>query len=391
MSNYTLREVTDKKTVKEFLEVQARLYEHDPMYVRPLDQDIEEVFDPAKNHRFQHGEAVRWILVDEKGKTVGRVAAFIDYSVCNKDNEQPTGSMGFFDCINDKEAASVLFDQCKQWLQSKGMEAMEGPVNFGERAKWWGLLAEGFQQPNYDIPYNYPYYQNLFEAYGFQNYFNQFTYLRPISMEGVHPLLVARAERIYKNPEYSFQHINKKNLEPYVEAFCSIYNMSWSKFGVPPMTKEGAWEMLKGIKPIMDERLIWFAFHEGKPIAFFVNIPEINPIIKKLNGKFSWWAKLKFFYYMKRGIIDQIYGLIFAIAPEYRGRGVEAALIMSYAKEAFKPKFPYKRMELIWIGDFNPAMMHMVEQVGGKICKTHITYRYLFDRTKEFKRAPKVS
>ena len=84
-----------------------------------------------------------------------------------------TGGIGFFDCIDDQETANFIFDFCKNWLMERGMEAMDGPINFGERDKFWGLLIEGFHEPLYGMNFHAPYYQKLFENYGFQIYFNQ--------------------------------------------------------------------------------------------------------------------------------------------------------------------------------------------------------------------------
>ncbi|HEX8549239.1 MAG TPA: hypothetical protein VF691_19920, partial [Cytophagaceae bacterium] len=170
-----LLEVKDKAGIKEFLLLPVRLYKSDPNWIRPLDKDIEEIFDPEKNKYFRHGKAIRWILKDENGRTIGRVAAFINNKTA-KTTEYITGGIGFFECINDQKAANFLFDTSKKWLEENGMEAMDGPINFGERDKWWGLLVDGFIEPNYCMPYHFPYYQPLFENYGFKVYFEQYTY-----------------------------------------------------------------------------------------------------------------------------------------------------------------------------------------------------------------------
>ncbi|MDP4588198.1 MAG: hypothetical protein NWS86_08455, partial [Flavobacteriales bacterium] len=83
--------------------------------------------------------------------------------------EQPTGGMGFFDCIDNQEAANLLFETCKKWLNEQGAEAMDGPINFGEKDRFWGLLVENFTDlSSYALNYNPDYYVRLFENYGFQ-------------------------------------------------------------------------------------------------------------------------------------------------------------------------------------------------------------------------------
>jgi hypothetical protein len=152
-------EVSTTEHEKQFLELPCLIYKDDVNWVRPLDKDVTYVFNKEKNKFFRHGELIRWLLVDSE-KVIGRVAAFINNKLANK-NDQPTGGMGFFECINNKEAAFILFDTCKEWLKNKGMEAMDGPINFGERDSWWGLLVHGFTPIPYKVNYNPPYYQRL--------------------------------------------------------------------------------------------------------------------------------------------------------------------------------------------------------------------------------------
>ena len=124
-----ITEVTDKATKKAFLDVARAIYKNDPVWVCPLDNDIEAVFDAAKNNFHQFGKATRWILRDDNGKLTGRIAAFInDKKAFNY--EQPTGGVGFFECTDHQPAAFLLFDTAKKWLTENGMQAMDGPDQF---------------------------------------------------------------------------------------------------------------------------------------------------------------------------------------------------------------------------------------------------------------------
>jgi len=152
-----LIEVNDNKTREEFLTVPKVLYKNDPDWICPLDSEIENTFNPLKNKGFQHGGAIRWILRNDDGTPAGRIAAFYD-ELKAYNNLQPTGGIGFFECVNDQEAANLLFNSAKAWLESKGMKAMDGPVNFGENFINWGLLVEGFMPQTYGLPYNFPYF-----------------------------------------------------------------------------------------------------------------------------------------------------------------------------------------------------------------------------------------
>lgn len=382
-----LIEVNTPELAQDFIMVLVQLYKNDPNFIRPLDKDINAVFDPKKNKLLRTGEAVRWLLKDDKGNYIGRVAAFINTKTA-KTFEQPTGGIGFFDCVNDQNAANMLFDTCKNWLQERGMEAMDGPINFGERDKWWGVLVDGFYPPNYGMHYNFPYYQQLFKTYGFQLYFKQFTYHRRIEDPLPHEFHL-KANRILSEPKYRFCHLDKKQLNKFAEDFRTVYNKGWAKHeGVKPMSEAQAQNIMKTMRPVLDERIMWFAYYEDHPIGFFIALPELNQIFKYVNGKLDWWGKLKFVYHRWRGACKTMYGIVFGITPEHQGRGVEAAMVTAAAQLVQNnASIPYQDIQMNWIGDFNPKMMRVVEQVGSRIYKTHHTYRYLFDRTKEFTRA----
>jgi GNAT superfamily N-acetyltransferase len=386
MNKYTLTEVNDRKSRKEFLILPVYLYRNEKNWIRPLDKDVEDVFDPETNKAFRSGECIRWILLDEKGKTIGRVAAFYDRKLADK-NDQPTGGMGFFECINDREAAFMLFDACREWLREKGMEAMDGPVNFGDRDRWWGLLVDGFFEPNYRVNWNFSYYREMFEAYGFKTYFEQYTFKRSIGVDGIHPALLEKAERVFANPDYSFRHINKKDLARAAEEFRIIYNQAWASYpGAKQISKVHAMALLKSFKPVMDERLMWFAYYKDEPIGFYIMIPEINQIVKYLNGRMDIVGKIKFLYHTWVKTCKKANGVIFGVVPKFQGKGIEGGMIKAFANIALKPGFPYNDIELNWIGDFNPAMLKLADQLAFRVRKTHLTMRYLFDREKEFKR-----
>jgi hypothetical protein len=384
-----LTEVADQLSANEFIQVNVELNRQHANYIRPLDKDIREVFDPARNKAFRHGECIRWILKDQDGKLIGRIAAFVNKKYRTKGDDIPVGGIGFFDCIDDQQAADMLFDVAKHWLLQRGMGAMDGPINFGERDKWWGLVTEGFHQPLYSMNFNPPYYKALFENYGFRTFFNQVCFgmnpLQPLSKK-----IFERHAVFAHDPSFRAIHIRKNELEKFAVDFTTVYNKAWAGHGgMKEMRKEQALILFKQMKPIMDEKIAWFTYHKQDPIAIFINLPDLNQWFKYLDGKFGLWQKLKFLWIKRTKPNKKFTGLVFGVVPEFQGKGIDAFMIGESAKIIQSGKLPYTEYEMQWIGDFNPKMINVAEGLSDVFRSRMLTtYRYLFDRTKEFKRHP---
>jgi GNAT superfamily N-acetyltransferase len=377
-------EVITKHDKKEFINFPKRLYREDLYWVCQLDSGIDSVFDPAKNHTFGHGEAIRWILKDDKDNTIGRIAAFID-RVRSAANNQPTGGIGFYEVIESREAAFTLFNTAREWLAARGMDAMDGPINFGENDNNWGLLVEGFVQQGFGMPYHKRYYRAFFEEYGFKNYFEQYSYHRDV--RGADNEIVQFPERIMKiagwlskRPGYSFQHFEIRNKEKYVNDIVEIYNSTWSVFkeDFTPLDPAFLKRSLNKARGVLDEELIWFAYFNDKPIAFFILFPDLNQILKQLNGKLHLWNLIRFAYYKVTHKMTRMRGVVGGVHPSYQNSGVESAIFLQLYK-VFKKKPWFKELELSWVGDFNPKMIAIYEALGAKKAKTHITYRYFIN------------
>jgi hypothetical protein len=385
-----LVQVLDKRVSKEFLEVPIAIYKNDPNFIRPLDKDVKAVFDPKKNKAFRFGECSRWILKDEDDNLIGRIAAFVNKKYKNKGDEQPTGGIGFFECINNQQAADMLFEVAKSWLMQRGMEAMDGPINFGERDRWWGLVTVGFKPPIYLMNYNLPYYQTLFENYGFKKFYNQVCWHLFVQIK-LNEKFIEQDEKYNANPEFKAIRIRKRQLQKFAGDFSIVYNKAWAKHeGNKQLNKDVAYKMFEAMKPVMDEDLIWFVYHNDEPVAFWVNLPELNQIFKNLNGKFGFFEKLKYLWLKKKGVCNKFTGIAFGVIPEYQGKGIDYYMIVEGAKVIQKKK-QYNELELQWQGDFNPKILNISRHIGAKQSRLLTTYRYLFDQSKEFKRHPILS
>ncbi len=195
-------------------------------------------------------------------------------------------------------------------------------INFGSRDRWWGLLIEGFdQEPNYQCNYNFPYYKEFFEAYGFQVYFYQFTYARTVAGP-LSDRLRGKAEITARDRDYEFRHLRKDELDKLPEYILKVYNGAWANRSEnPELTMLQAKALVKQMRPILDVKLLYFGFYKGDPISFFISLPELNQIFKYVNGKLGWIGKIKFLWHTFRGTNKKAFGILFGIVPEHQGKG----------------------------------------------------------------------
>ncbi len=382
-----LKEVNSRKTVSLFHLLPQQIYRDDPNFASPLKKMVEENFDPQKNSFFQHGKANRWVLTDATGKALGRIAAFVDFDKMHV-FDQPTGNIGFFECVNDQKAAGILFDKARDWLKEQGAEAMDGPANLGENYMNHGLLAWGYIPQGFGMPYNPPYYVDLFRSYGFEVYYEQYTfhidYTKPFPER-----FWKIAEWVSKKPQYSFRHFDWEHADRYIDDFCTVYDGAWRKHEhFKPLDREELRSFIRSSKMILDPEFIWFAYSENKPIALFVMVPDFNEALRYLkNGKLTPWNIAKLMRFIKKGKFTRTRILIMGVVEQYQRSGIESAIFFELDRNVMPHKRQYKELELSWAGDFNPKIIALYKSTGGVHVKTHYQMRYLFDRKKPFVRA----
>lgn len=376
--------VVSKEQIQQFLDFPTQIFRNDSKYIRPLDKDIEDVFDRKKNKFFRSGDCERFLFFNNENEIVGKVAVFISKKYKQK---QLTGGFGFFDCINDQNTADFIFDFAQNYLKERGMEAMDGPINFGERDKFWGLLIDGFSEPLYAMNYNPPYYKELFETYGFQIYFNQLCFSRKIHSPVAENFLDMHA-RISKNENISAKRMKVKDLEKFANDFTEVYNKAWANHGEgKQISNAQTLKLFTTLKPVINEHISWFIYENEKPIAMWMNIPDLNQWFKYLNGKFGLWQKLKFLLVKQFTKNKKMVGLVFGIVPEWQKKGIDGYMIWEGTKH-FRKTTSFEDYEMQWIGDFNPKMIKIAENLDTEVTRKLATYRYLFDRSREFERQP---
>ncbi len=384
-----LLEVKSKKTKKLFNKLPRIIYKNDENFVCPLMRMVEETFNRSKNSFFSHGEAIRWILLDGN-EPIGRIAAFIDYDKAYV-FEQPTGNIGFFECINDKEAASILFDSAKKWLEKQGMEAMDGPANMGENYMNHGLLAMGFMPQGFGMSYNPPYYFELFQSYGFKIYYEQYCY--HLDYKKTFPERFWKiAQWVAQKPQYSFKHFNWKDIDRFVDDFAKIYDGAWGKHEhYKPLDKAELKNFINDSKMLLDPEFVWFAYANDEPIALFVMLPDFNQALRYIkNGKLNLMNIIKLRNFIKKKKFTRTRIIIMGVVEKYQKSGIESAIFWNLDKKIMPKRPNYTEIELSWAGDFNPKVIALYKSTGAEHAKTHYQMRYLFDREKPFERAKTI-
>jgi hypothetical protein len=382
--------VNSQKEKRLFHDLPKRLYRNDPDWICPLDDQTENIFNPSKNDRFRNGEAVRWILRDHTGKVIGRIAAFVDEKR-SAASRQPTGGIGFFEVTDDKNAAFLLFDTAREWLSEKGMQAMDGPISFGENYNYWGLLVEGFTQQGYGMPYSKKYYQGFFEDYGFRNYFEQYSYHKLLRQKSNGEFIdfpermLKVAEWVINKPGYTFRHFTSGESEKFIEDTCTIYNDTWQylKQDFTAITREALRDSLHEIRFFLDEKMIWFAYFNEQPVGFFILVPDFNQILRHFNGRITVAGLPRVFWYKYTHEMTRLQALAGGVLHSFQKKGIESGIFYKIY-ESIRERPWLTELEIGWVGNYNPKMMATCDALGAVKAKTHVTYRYMINKSIEF-------
>lgn len=372
-------EVKDSKTWKLFHKVPHLIYKGDADWICPLEKDVKGIFTPDKNKAFQKGEAICYVLLKDK-KPIGRIAAFVD-GARNEHQAFKTGGIGFFECINDEAAAFQLFQKAEAYLLERNVKAIDGPINFGERDKFWGLYVKGTGAPYYQENYNPAYYQDFFIKWGFRPFEQILSFLGDISKMEIDRL--GRIARVAKKRfDLHCDSLSYKNPEKYADDFCSIYNEAFKDYDhFHPLVREQVLAILMQMKPVADPFVVSFVYHKDQPVTFCAMMPEINEFLKNANGKLNIWTLPGFLlrkYWPNKKIIK---GVAFGSHPDYQNKA-GLAIIADYLYPHGN-KY-YHSVVLTTIRGHNTKMIKTASNLGVKVNKVHIAYRKILDKNIAF-------
>lgn len=364
-------EVKSKKQLTQFIDFPHELYKNDPNYVPMLYMEQEALLNKAKSPFLKHSEAVYYLAVKE-GKFVGRIAAIKNNNHIRFTGKQE-GFFGFFDVINDYEAANALLSKAEAWLKTKGLNKIFGPANFSTN-ETVGLLIENYDEPPFIMnTFNAPYYIDLLEKYGFKKSTDLLCYeLITAEMQDEIIELGERLEGRLAEKGITIRKINMKNYAEEINNFLPVYNESWiENTGFVPMTDDEVRQIGKDLKPIVDPDFVYFAIKDGKMIGVSLTVPNINEIqINMKRGRllpFGWW---KILFGLKS--IKSVRVLALGTLKEYRRLGIDVCFYVRNIKTARAKGIV--RAEASWILENNTMMNRSLEHINGKVYRKYRIY-----------------
>lgn len=367
----TVTYVSDKKSLKSFIDFPLSLYSSEELYVHDLYIAQRSLLTPGK-HPFHEHSVIQPMLAWEDGKIKGRIAAILNRRH-NDFNKTTDGFFGFFECTNEPAVATALLNAAKNWLQKQHVNTMIGPVNPSTNEPC-GLLIEGFEYPPVAMTvYNKQYYHELMAQFGLQKKVDLLAHqLIPDTADQRSVRLeTALLERLQRNG-ITIRPVNPKKLKEEAEKVREVYNDAWDKnLGFVPVTDNEFQYLAKDLSLILDKQLCLIAEHEGRFVGFALAIPDINqPLHKIKNGRllpFGW-------FHLWRGLkkIDGLRILALGVNKEYRKLGIEACFYAGLIRRATERGI--KTAEASWILEHNDLMNKGIKSVGGKVYRRFRIY-----------------
>lgn len=370
-------DVKDKKWLDRFIKFPWEVYREDKNWVPPvvLLQKFDE-FNP-KNPFYSHAK-VKFIIAVKDSKILGRLTAHIDYDHINYHKEK-VGFFGFFECLKNYEIAEELFKKAEEILKKEGMEKIRGPFSFNTNGVS-GLLVKGFDgPPKIMMPYNPPYYKEFIEKYGFKKVMDLYAYriTRKKFLKEIYPKVKDRLEKLIKRVVerggFRIRKVDFKNLKEELEKIRSIYNDAWSRnWGFIPLRKEEFESLADVMRQItIPDYTRVVETKDGEAVAFYVVLPDVNIIFKKMNGKILNLNLLRIIFGKVKDLpVGRL--LLLGVKRKYQKTGIVAALLYEAAVEGIKKGL--KEMECSWILETNLDMAKPIEYMGGEPYRIYRIY-----------------
>jgi len=356
-----IQPVLTKKDLNVFIDLPYRIYKNHPNWVPPLRSEVKAQFNRGKNPFLDHCEYQLFLLVDGE-KVVGRIAAFID-SFANKYWGEPIGLFGYYECPDDLEASHLLLNSAKEWLRARGMRAMRGPWSFVSQE--WGAVVEGFKpQPVIMAPFNPPCYVDHYNAYGMDKVKDLLVYVID-AREGYHipDRILKLTDIVTERYGVHTRLLDMKQYDRDVATFLDLSNQSLAdNWGYAPVTPAEAAALAEDLKSVLHAKAVIFAEDSsGRAIGFGVALPDVNQILKGLNGRMLPFGWLKLLTRLPKLTHYRMFAL--GVIPEYHGKAIDSLIYRALYESIFSPDL---RMEINYVLEDNGPMNNAIRKLGAK-------------------------
>jgi GNAT superfamily N-acetyltransferase len=362
--------VNSKAELRTFFRLPYRLYRRDPLWVAPLFSEVRAQFDHTLNPFLDHCEYQLFLLQDGKHFT-GRIAAFIE-KLAVEAWQEPIGLFGYFEAPNDPTAARLLLDTAADWLRARGMRSMRGPWSFVSQE--WGSVIEGFETPAVVMsPQNPPFYSNLFDSYGLEKIKDLLVYIID-EREGytIPPRILELTDRVAARYGIHVRPVDMSHYDQEVETLIELSNQSLEhNWGYSPVTEDEVRAMAHDLKPIIHPKAVLFAEdQEGHPVGFAIAIPDVNQILKGLNGRLLPFGWLRLLWMLPRLRSYRMFAL--GVIPAYHGKGIDSLIYRALYESLFAPGI---RMEINYVLEDNDPMTNAIIKLGARPFRRYRVYQ----------------
>jgi GNAT superfamily N-acetyltransferase len=364
-----IESASSKKTIRQFALLPYRIYKDDSVWVAPLRVEVLAQFNPQKNPTLEHCEYQLFLLRDGK-EIIGRIAAFIDRLAVDYWGEA-IGMFGYFECPEDKQAADLLLDAARQWLKEKGTRRMRGPWSFVSQE--WGSVLEGFTpEPVIMSPYNPPFYNDFYTDFGLEKVKDLLIYYID-AREGyqIPERILTLTDRVAQRYGIRTRLIRMDRFDEEVRIFMEMSNTSLAhNWGYAPVTEAEASAMAKDLKTILHKRAVVFAEDKaGRPVGFAVALPDVNKLLKGLNGRLFPVGIFKLLFGLPH--LNQYRMFALGVIPEYHGKAVDSLLYRALYESCYNPDI---RMEINYVLEDNGPMINAILKLGAKPLRRYRIY-----------------
>ena len=375
-SSIEIRPVETAADRKAFIRAAGPIYADDPNFVAPLEFELGDRLNPAKNPGLKTSPHQLWIAY-KSGAPVGRIGAIINRAHLDLHRDD-TGHFGFLESIDDPDVMKALVETASQWIRGQGLTNIAGPFNFSVNEEC-GLLVDGFDTPPYFMmPHGRRYYAAHLEQLGFQKAMDMHALEYYPVRQFIPEKRMRFIEKALSKPNVSIRTLNASDLLGDVRTIIDIYNDAWSdNWGFIPFTEAQAEHMASELKPIIQKHNVVLCYYNDEPAAFGLVLPNMNRVIHDFNGRllpFN-WAKL--LWRLKIKGPDQSRMPLMGVRKKLHKKPVGAAFAYKIIDMVNSANMDHgvTHSELSWILDNNESMLNMLTEMGGKIYKTYRIYK----------------